>query len=292
MSQHGDPLESGDAGECAPAWDVLLAEPQRFVVGLDFDGTLAPIVDDPTAAHIHPDAPALMAAVAARTGGLAVVTGRPVRQALALGELEEVGALVERSGGRFAVLGQYGNERWDAHTRRLTTPLPPRGLATFLAELPVLLRHADAADAFVESKGLAVAVHTRRMPDSLAVYARLEEPLTAAAKAHGLTVEPGRQVIEVRAPGMDKGVALRRLVTEWDAASVLYAGDDLGDVEAFLALRDLRSGDGFDARVVAAHTGDGPAQLLDLADHRVDGPAGVVAMLRDLLARLDELGAA
>ena len=27
-----------------------------LVVGLDFDGTLAPIVEDPEDAHIHPDA--------------------------------------------------------------------------------------------------------------------------------------------------------------------------------------------------------------------------------------------
>lgn len=265
---------------------TLDADPSGLLVGLDFDGTLAPIVDDPTAARIHPEAPPLLARLGAQVGGLAVVTGRPVRQVLALGGLEDVGARIVDAGGRFSVLGQYGNERWDAHTRRVASPLPPHGLATFLSELPGLLRDADASDAFVEPKGLAVAVHTRRLPDATQAHDRVLPLLAAAAKAHGLVVEPGRQVVEVRAPGMDKGIALRALVGEWGATGVLYAGDDLGDVAAFAALREMRAGDGPPAALVAAHTGEGPAELLELADHSVAGPDGVVDLLRTVTQRL------
>lgn len=268
----------------AEPWALLTADPSRLVVGLDFDGTLAPIVDDPTAARIHPEAPELIAALAPHIAGVAVITGRPVRQVIELGDLDQVGARVHASGGRFAVLGQYGNERWDASVRKIVSPRPPHGLATFLGELPGLLRRADAADAFVEAKGLAVAVHTRRCTDPQPMFDRLLGPLTEAAHDHDLVVEPGRLVVEVRAPGMDKGLAVRALVELWDAAAMLFAGDDLGDVEAFEALRDLRAErPGFTARVVSAHTGEGPASLLALADEAVEGPDGVVALLRALL---------
>lgn len=269
------------------AWADLLAAPERLVVGLDFDGTLAPIVDDPDAARIHPAAPDLLVRLAALTGGVAVVTGRPVRQVIELGDLDDVGARVHAAGGRFAVLGQYGNERWDAGVRRIVSPLPPHGLATFMGEVPALLRRADAESAHLETKGLAVAIHTRRAADPEAMFERLIAPLTASARAHDLVVEPGRLVIEVRAPGMDKGLAVRDLVESWDATAMLFAGDDLGDVEAFEALRDLRAErTGFSSRVVSAHVGQGPETLLALADEAVDGPDGVVALLSDMVERL------
>lgn len=283
---------STDTGEHAPpltgpAWADLLAAPDRLVVGLDFDGTLAPIVDDPDAARIHPAAPELLVRLAALTGGVAVVTGRPVRQVIELGDLDEVGARVHAAGGRFAVLGQYGNECWDAAVRRIVSPLPPHGLATFMGEVPGILRRADAESVHVESKGLAVAFHTRRAAGPEAMFERLLAPLTASAHAHDLVVEPGRLVIEVRAPGMDKGLAVRDLIDRWDAAAMLFAGDDLGDVEAFEALRDLRTERaGFTSRVVSAHVGEGPETLLALADEAVDGPDGVVALLTELLERL------
>ena len=172
--------------------------------------------------------------------GVAVVTGRPARQVLALGGLDEVGNEIGESGRELFVLGQYGNERWTSTDRRVISPKPPRGLATFTSELPRLLRRADSDEAWIEEKGLAVAVHTRRLEDPEAAYERLLPVLSEAAKAHELDVEPGRAVIEVRAHGMHKGAALRRLAEELDARAVLFCGDDLGDVEAFKAVEELR----------------------------------------------------
>ncbi len=48
-------------------------------------------------------------------------------------------------------------------------------------------------------------------------------------------------VLELRPPGMDKGVALTAYVRETGAGAVLYAGDDLGDLPAFAAVEKLRS---------------------------------------------------
>ena len=259
---------------------ALVRAADDLIVGLDFDGTLAPIVEDPESAHIHPDAPEVLVRLAAQVRAVAVVTGRPARQVLALGGLEDVGNAIGESGRELFVLGQYGNERWTSTQRRVISPKPPRGLATFVSELPRLVRHAGADGAWIEEKGLAVAVHTRRLEDPTAAYERLLPVLGEAAKRHELDVEPGRAVIEIRAHGMDKGAAVRRLVEELEARAVLFGGDDLGDVEAFKAVEQLR-GQGLSG-VLVCSASDEQGALAEMADLVVPGPAGVLDVLRRL----------
>lgn len=251
-----------------------------LVVGSDFDGTLSPIVDDPEQAHIHPDAGPVLTDLVAQVRAVAVITGRPARQALDLGGLEEVGNAIGETGRELFVLGQYGNERWTSTDRRVISPKPPRGLATFLGGLPRLLRDGDAAGAWVEEKGLAVAVHTRRLDDPQAAFERLLPMLTEAARRHGLEVEPGRAVLEVRAPGMNKGAAVRALTAELGARAFVFCGDDLGDIEAFKAVDELR-GKNFPGLLVCSGSEEQTA-LTELADVVVDGPAGVLELLRRL----------
>jgi trehalose 6-phosphate phosphatase len=252
----------------------------HLLVGMDFDGTLSPIVEDPEQAHIHPDAPEVLVALAAQVAAVAVVTGRPARQVLALGGLDEVGNQIGDEGRELFVLGQYGNERWTSTDRRVISPTPPRGLATLTSDLPRLLRQAEAADAWIEEKGLAVAVHTRRLEDPEGAFERLLPLLRDAARAHDLDVEPGKSVIEVRAHGMHKGAAVHRLVEELDARAVVFGGDDLGDLEAFKAVEELR-GQGLPALLVCSASKEESA-LSDLADVVVDGPDGVMELLRGL----------
>jgi trehalose 6-phosphate phosphatase len=136
----------------------------------------------------------------------------------------------------------------------------------------------------VEEKGRAVAVHTRRASDPQAAFEALRQPLTDLAARHGLIVEPGRMVLELRPPGVDKGVALTEYIREIGAQSVLYAGDDLGDLPAFAAVEKLRS-DGVPGLLVASGSAE-VTELAERADLVVDGPAGVVRLLRTLAAQL------
>lgn len=267
-----------------PAYDALVRTGDHLLVALDFDGTLAPIVENPDVAVIHPEAPGVLVALSAEVGAVAVLTGRPARQVLALGGLDEVGDTIGESGRELVILGQYGNERWTSNARRVVSPKPPVGLASLIGELPRLLRSVDASDAWVEEKGLAVAVHTRRTADPRAAFERLLPVLTEAAHARHLTVEPGRLVIEIRAAGMDKGLALRRLVEEYDARGVVFVGDDLGDVPAFEAVGQLRA-EGMPALLVCSGS-DEESTLRDLADTVVAGPDGVMGFLRQLTADL------
>jgi trehalose 6-phosphate phosphatase len=258
----------------------LVAHAESVIVGLDFDGTLAPIVDDPGSAHIHPEAPEVLTDLAEVVRAVAVVTGRPARQALALGGLDEVGDAIGSRGRELYLFGQYGNERWTSTNRRVITPRPPAGLATFERELPRVLRGADAAEAFVEDKGLAVAVHTRRLDDPDGAFERLVKPIGDLAERHGLTVEPGRQVLEVRSHGMHKGLVVEYLAEHLEAGGFLFAGDDLGDLEAFEAVLDLRSR-GLSTLLVCSASREQSA-LRDLADVVVAGPDGVLDLLRQL----------
>ncbi|MFJ4332027.1 MULTISPECIES: trehalose-phosphatase [unclassified Streptomyces] len=260
--------------------DALLADPGRAVVALDFDGTLAPIVPDPDRARAHPEAVPALAALAPKVAAIAVITGRPAEVAVHHGGFAGVPGL-----DRLVVLGHYGAERWDAATGTLATPAPHPGVAAVRAELPGLLERSGAAQGtWTEDKGHAVAVHTRRAPDPQAAFEALRAPLADLAARHGLIVEPGRMVLELRPPGMDKGAALRGYVHSLDAASVLFAGDDLGDLPAYAAVDTLRA-EGTPGLLVCSGS-DEVTELRKRADVEVPGPAGVVALLTALAHRL------
>ena len=87
-------------------------------------------------------------------------------------------------------------------------------------------------------------------------------------------------MVEVRSGDMHKGQALRTFVAEQEATGVVFGGDDLGDVEAFEAVRELRD-EGLPGLVVCSASTEQP-DLVELADVVVDGPAGVVELLGGL----------
>jgi trehalose 6-phosphate phosphatase len=261
---------------------ALVRAAAETIVGLDFDGTLAPIVEDPERAHIHPDAGPVLVELAQQVLAVAVVTGRPARQALDLGGLEEVGNAIGDAGKELYLFGQYGNERWSSTNRRVISPRPPHGLATFTADLPRLLRRLGAAGAHIEEKGLAVAVHTRRLDHPEEAFEDLLPALRELAASHDLVVEPGKQVIEVRSPGMHKGVVVERLIEELEAGGFLFVGDDLGDVEAFEAVATLGKA-GLPTLLVCSASEEQSA-LVPLSDVLVRGPEGVLDLLRQLTA--------
>ncbi|MFG3498668.1 trehalose-phosphatase [Streptomyces sp. NPDC047928] len=261
---------------------AILARPGKAVVAVDFDGTLAPIVPDPEQARAHPGAVAALAALAPRVASVAVVTGRPAELAVRYGGFAGVPGL-----DHLVVLGHYGAERWDAATGEFTAAPEHPGVAAVRAELPAVL---DAAGpwpgTWTEEKGRAVAVHTRRAENPQAAFDALSGPLADLASRHGLVVEPGRLVLELRPPGMDKGQALTDHVRETGAEAVLYAGDDLGDLPAYAAVEKLRS-DGTPGLLICSGS-DEVTELAARADLTVPGPAAVVTFLAALAGALRE----
>jgi trehalose 6-phosphate phosphatase len=264
----------------AERWDSVVEGLDRCLVCLDFDGTLSRIVDDPSDARIHPDGPEVLAALGARVMGIAIVTGRPARDVIVLGGLELLATRLERSGGWVLVRGQYGAERWDGESGEVESPEADPALDELRDRLPDLLDEAETPDARVEDKGLAVAVHTRRLPDADPAADRLAEALAPVAAELDLALEPGRMVVEVRAPGMDKGAVVRELVEEHRPSAVVFVGDDLGDLPGFAAVEELRSG-GIPGLLVCSGSEEQRA-LVEHSDLVVDGPDGVMTLLRAL----------
>lgn len=255
---------------------ALLTDPTHAVVALDFDGTLAPIVERPEDSRPAPGALAALAQIAAEVAAVVVITGRSAATAVVLGGFDRAVGL-----DRLVILGQYGAERWEAATGEMTSAEQPPGLEQARTALATLLLGPHVpAGVELEDKGVALGVHLRRTDDPAAAFAALRRPLEDLAARTGLVVEPGRMVLELRAPGSDKGGALRDFVHEQGGRSVLFAGDDLGDLAAYAAVRELRS-EGLSGVTVCAAS-DEVSQLQDEADLVVDGPAGVVALLSSL----------
>jgi trehalose 6-phosphate phosphatase len=248
---------------------ALLEDPSAALVGLDFDGTLAPIVADPAQARALPAAAPALRRLGERIGTVAIITGRPAAVAVEYAGLDRLPPV-----DGLLVLGHYGAERWNAASGELTSPPQHPGLVPARREVDDLELPAGAS---IEDKGRSFAVHTRRASDPAGASARLRPVLEDIAGRHDLHVEPGRLVLELRPPGIDKGAALHALVQERDAQTVVFIGDDLGDLAAFRTVARLRD-EGRAGLAVCS----GSAEVPELAEHTdlvVGGPAGVVAFL-------------
>jgi trehalose 6-phosphate phosphatase len=277
MSTGGDTapeLPQPQTAEGRAGLAALLAAPARALIALDFDGTLAPIVEDPTQARATAVAVAAVRQLARLAGTVAIITGRPAADAATFAGVAEVPDVI--------VLGHYGMQRWERG--RLSTPAVAPGLAVARADLPAVLASAGAdAGTWIEDKGEAVAVHTRRAAEPQRELDRLRGPLAELASRAGLAVEPGRLVLELRPPGADKGAAVRELAAERRPAAILFCGDDLGDRPAFRAVRELRAA-GTPGLLVASGSAETPAEVAADADLVVSGPAGVAELLAGLAA--------
>jgi trehalose 6-phosphate phosphatase len=262
------------------AYRAILERPAETLVAVDFDGTLASITDDPEQAYADRDAVEALARLGDLVGCIVVITGRPAATAVRLGRFAETPGL-----DHLVVLGQYGVERWDAKTGEYILPPEPQAITAVAEELPDLLSQLGLRSVRIEHKGRAIGVHTRELRDP-AAFQRLETPLGELAAKHGLLLEPGKSVLEIRAPGIDKGDALRSIVAETGARQVVFAGDDLGDLPAFRAVAQLRT-EGLAGLLIcsASHEEDALTQLSDLV---LEGPPGVAAWLTALAEQLRE----
>ena len=215
----------------------------------------------------HPDlarpvagAARVLAALVERYRVVAVVTGR---------RSEELGGRLDVPGVR--LLGIYGLEGGDH------APVPP----------DVFERARNAAavvpQAWVEDKGATLAVHYRQAPEPAAARAALLDALAPIAAEGTLEVVEGKMVVELMpADRPRKGGAVLRLADELDLRGVLFAGDDVADLEAFGALDRLEARGVLGVRV-AVRGPETPAALVSAADVVVDGPSGLVELLRALV---------
>jgi trehalose 6-phosphate phosphatase len=151
------------------------------------------------------------------------------------------------------------------------------------AAAPLARRAAnEVPGAWVEDKGVSIAVHYRAARDHVEARAALILALTPVASDSGLELIEGKMVLELVPPDRPlKGGAIERLAGELALDGALYAGDDHADVEAFVAL-DRLAAQGRTTVKVAVRGEETPRALLDAADLVVDGPVGLVGLLDQL----------
>jgi len=252
---------------------ALAEDPARSSLVLDFDGVLSPIIEDPTASAMPERVAATLARLAPALGLLAVLSGRPA---------EFLADRVRVSGVR--LLGSYGIEQiWDGAHR--IDPEARRWLGP-VQEASRTLRDALAASPGirVEDKSVSVAVHWRQAPDRAAAAGEVRRVTARLAAETGLRLEPGKLVEELRPPlDVDKGSAISALMASEKLTTVAYAGDDLGDIPALLA---VRAAGGY--ALVVDHGSETDPRLRELADQTYDGTEGFAAWLAELA---DTIGA-
>jgi trehalose 6-phosphate phosphatase len=237
--------------------------PDSAAVLLDFDGTLASIVDDPEEARPLPGVAAVLGDLASRYRLVAVVSGRP---------------------GSFlaAHLDVPGVDRWGAygleHVVEGGVEVVPEAVAwqPRVSDAVARARATAPAGVGVEDKGVTVTIHYRADPAREGWVRRFA---AAVADETGLSVHDAKMSVELRPPlAIDKGTVVARLVAEAGVGWACYIGDDIGDLDAFRAL------DAVPAAVrVAVRSAETPAALLAAADEIVDGPGGALALLRSLV---------
>ena len=248
------------------AIDYLAAATKDGAAGLflDFDGTLAPVVADPSVSRMPQELVPVLRDIAATLSYTAVVSGRPMDFLLAHVQVP-----------RLRLLGLYGLQESSVQGVRVVpdaTAATPR-VRRAVSRLRTALAGADGV--FVEDKGLTVAVHWRNAPDRDA--AEREVSLLMAALAVEAELEPvlGKLVAELRPPGdWHKGSAVTRLMRRQKLSAAVYIGDDLGDLPAFAAVQEVGG------LALAVSGGDEtPQELLAQADATLDGPEGVAQWL-------------
>jgi trehalose 6-phosphate phosphatase len=109
----------------------------------------------------------------------------------------------------------------------------------------------------------------------------LRAPVEKAAAAAGLGVRPGKEVLEICLPGIDKGTAIRELLSD-EPAAAFYAGDDLGDLPAIAEVNAWAERSGRPALTVGVSPG-GRGPVAEQADVTVPDPQSLLALLRQIL---------
>ena len=239
-----------------------VADTSRLLVTSDYDGTLAPLVNDPSAAVPHPDAVALLTALAAcPQTSTALISGRSRADLAALaGTPPEV-----------HLVGSHGAEFNTGFAQPLDAPAQALR-ERLLAGLTSLTEGLDGVG--LETKPASVAVHVRNAAPEVGART-LAAVREGPARWDGVEVTEGKCVIELAVIRTDKGSAIEKLRAECAATAVVFFGDDVTDEKAFPRLQE---GD------VGVKVGDGASA----AQFRVESTDEVIAALGALLERRRE----
>ena len=252
--------------------DQFLADPARSGLVFDFDGTLAPIVQNPASARLSRRGRAALASLAARFGAVAIVSGR------ALDDLAERVSVpgVWLAGSHGAVLrGPSGDVVSDGFDSASQARL--EAVAAAIHALPSGVR--------VELKPGSVAFHYRGQEGDLGLVEDLTRRVGEVAAEAGFSAAPGRCLVELRLPGFDKGSAVHTVIDRTGIQAIVVAGDDWTDLDAFRGARHHATCSG---RAIAVRSAETPEPVLAEADVWAGGVTEIIRWLGHLERRRGE----
>ena len=263
MSNPSEPATRDPHGRAEPIDPELrhavarVARVPVLLVACDYDGTLAPIVEDPKkATPLHEGVVALRELAGLPQTSVAVISGRALRDLATLSRLPREVHLVGSHGSEFDV--------------DFVDALEPQVQALhdeLVETLTALVRRREGVR--LEIKPASVAVHVRgASTDDARVV--LEAVRTGPARWPGINVTNGKEVVELLVITTHKGLALDKLRTQLGTSAVLFFGDDVTDENAFAHLMGPDVG-------IKVGSGDTRAR------HRVSDPIEVARVLALLL---------
>ncbi|AGB38975.1 trehalose-phosphatase [Natronococcus occultus] len=262
--------------ELRPRVRSELADASELLLCLDFDGTLAPIVEDPDEAEPTDRVEDVLDAITTEPEvTTAVVSGR------ALADVRE------RVDGPRIYAGNHGLELERGDSVAVHPVARKRG-ARIDAVCEVLEVALDPVpNAHIENKRLTATVHFRSVPEPARPQVRrLTREAVSRFGGDGLELSDGKAILEI-GPAIDwgKGNAVEMLIADGaDGTLPVYIGDDVTDESAFGAVEPdgigVRVGD--DAPTAASGRVRSPEAVADLIEwfatdglERVrDGPTG------------------
>ncbi len=200
-----------------------LAHTPVLLVACDYDGTLAPIVSDPTLAHPQRESVIALRALATMPNThVAIISGR------ALSDL----ARQAQDTNDIHLVGSHGSEFEPGFASKLPPSMHTlrQRLGAELAEIA-----KSCPRAWLEEKPAAFAFHYRNA-DPAAAQAAIERISAGPATHTGVHVRHGKCVVELSVVETNKGAALQRIRQQVGASAAIYFGDDITDEDAFSTL--------------------------------------------------------
>lgn len=190
----------------------------------DFDGTIAPLVDDPSTARIPPPLLRRLAALA-EFAPVAVITGRSVED-ISL-NLDFFPHFLIGNHGIEGLSGEeLHEERYRSNCRHWMQKL----------RSAMIRAHCEPA-IWIEDKVYSLAIHYRMVEDPLAAQRRLVDLVRRTTP--DARVISGKCVLNLLpADAPDKGIALNELISMIKAPAAIYVGDDVADETVFKLPRD------------------------------------------------------
>jgi trehalose 6-phosphate phosphatase len=237
----------------------------------DIDGTISEISQHPADATVSIAAREALQNISQQLCLVGAVSGRSAEEARQLVGLDSL-----------VYSGNHGMELWRNGSLE-QSPLAVKYVPLVRKLLGSLKSPVGLEGIFVEDKHLTASIHYRNAADPEHAEQFLAEEILEKAQSLGLKVTRGRMVIEIRPPvELNKGTSVIELAEEYQLNGLVYLGDDVTDVDAFVALRERRQQTGGHFYAIGVESDDTPASVVENADALVNGVDGVLELLNQL----------